>query len=303
MPCGGKKASPAVMKMKRQQTLANRVAILGLGLIGGSLALALKRAGAVSEIVAWGRDQQRLDKAVALGIVDSATTDMASAVAAADVVVMATPLGTMSSMFDQLIPVLPSKAVITDVGSAKTRLIELARTRLAENFTRFVPGHPVAGAEHSGFEAANADLYKNRRVILTPVSDTDASALKLVEQLWQCCGAELVSMDPQSHDEILALTSHLPHAIAYLLVDLLLQQGGGDARRFAAGGFYDITRIASSSPEMWCDIFNDNKDSVVKLMDHYIDSLSAFKQAIAEGDNDTLMRVMQRAKSTRDDLV
>lgn len=283
--------------------LANRVAILGLGLIGGSWALALKRAGAVSEIVAWGRDQQRLNRAIEMGVVDSATTDMATAVAAADVVVIATPLGTMSAIFDQLVPVLPDGAVITDVGSAKARLIELARARLADKFTHFVPGHPVAGAEHSGFEVARVDLYENRRVVLTPVSDTDLNAVKLVEQLWKCCGAELVSMDPQSHDDVLALTSHLPHVVAYLLVDLLLQQGGKDARQFAAGGFYDITRIASSSPEMWRDIFNDNKDSVVKLLDHYIDGLNQFKQAIADGDNDTLMQVMQRAKSTRDNLI
>ncbi len=290
------------MKIKRQQTLTNRVAILGLGLIGGSLALALKRAAAVSEIVAWGRDQQRLDKAVEMGIVDRATTDMSAAIAGADVIVIATPLGTMSAVFDQLVPVLPSDVIITDVGSAKVRLIELARSRLNEQFCRFVPAHPVAGAEHSGFEAATVDLYEKRRVVLTPVSATDATAIQLVKELWQCCGAELVIMDAQAHDDVLALTSHLPHAVAYLLVDLLVQQGGQDARQFAAGGFYDITRIASSSPEMWRDIFNDNSDSVVKLLDHYIDGLSAFKQAIADGDDEALMQVMQRAKSARDDL-
>ncbi|MBL4852177.1 MAG: prephenate dehydrogenase/arogenate dehydrogenase family protein [Gammaproteobacteria bacterium] len=293
--------------MKRQQTLANRVAILGLGLIGGSLALALKRAAAVSEIVAWGRNQQRLDKAIEMGIVDRATTDMAAAIAGADVIVIATPLGTMSAVLDQLVAVLPSdmanNVTITDVGSAKVRLIELAKSRLNERFSRFVPGHPVAGAEHSGFEAATADLYEKRRVVLTPVSDTDATAVQLVTELWQCCGAELVIMDAQSHDDLLALTSHLPHVVAYLLVDLLVQQGGQDARQFAAGGFYDITRIASSNPEMWRDIFNDNSDSVVKLLDHYIDGLSAFKQAIADGDDEALMQVMQRAKSARDGLV
>jgi len=292
-----------VTKIKRQQILANRVTILGLGLIGGSWALALKRAGAVSEIVAWGRDQQRLDKAVEMGVVDSATTDMAIAVAESDVIVIATPLGTMSDVFRQLVPLVSKNAVITDVGSAKARLIELAREILGESFPRFVPGHPVAGAERSGFEASKADLYENRRVVLTPVSDTNADALSLVEQLWSCCGAELVTMEPQRHDDVLALTSHLPHAIAYLLVDLLVQQGGEDSRKFAAGGFYDITRIASSSPEMWRDIFNDNKDSVVALLDHYIDGLEKFKLAIAEDDNDSLMKVMQRAKSTRDSLV
>ncbi|NOX26945.1 MAG: prephenate dehydrogenase/arogenate dehydrogenase family protein [Gammaproteobacteria bacterium] len=289
--------------MKRQQTLTNRVTILGLGLIGGSWALALKRAGAVSEIVAWGRDQQRLDKAVEMGVVDSATTDMAAAVAESDVIVIATPLGTMSDVFNQLVPLVSKNVVITDVGSAKARLVELARETLGESFPRFVPGHPVAGAERSGFEASKADLYENRRVVLTPVSDTNAGALSLVEQLWSCCGAELVTMEPQTHDDVLALTSHLPHAIAYLLVDLLVQQGGEDSRKFAAGGFYDITRIASSSPEMWRDIFNDNKDSVVALLDHYIDGLEKFKLAIAEDDNDSLMKVMQRAKSTRDSLV
>jgi len=283
--------------------LANRVAILGLGLIGGSWALALKRAGAVSEIVAWGRDQQRLDKAVEMGVIDSATTDMASAVAGADVVVIATPLGTMAAVFDQLVPVLPANAVITDVGSAKTRLIELARARLGKQFSRFVPAHPVAGAEHSGFEAATESLFDKRRVVLTPVSETDDAALQLIKSLWQCCGANVICMDAQSHDDVLALTSHLPHAVAYLLVDLLVQQGGQEARQFAAGGFYDITRIASSSPEMWRDIFNDNQDSVVRLLDQYIDGLGSFKQAIAEGDNEYLMQVMQRAKSTRDSLI
>ena len=283
--------------------LANRVAILGLGLIGESWALALKRAGAVSEIGAWGRDQQRLDKAVEMGVIDSATTDMASAVAGADVVVIATPLGTMAAVFDQLVPVLPANAVITDVGSAKTRLIELARARLGKQFSRFVPAHPVAGAEHSGFEAATESLFDKRRVVLTPVSETDDTALQLIKSLWQCCGANVICMDAQSHDDVLALTSHLPHAVAYLLVDLLVQQGGQEARQFAAGGFYDITRIASSSPEMWRDIFNDNRDSVVRLLDQYIDGLGSFKQAIAEGDNEYLMQVMQRAKSTRDSLI
>ncbi len=283
--------------------LANRVAILGLGLIGGSWALGLKRAGAVSEIVAWGRDQTRLDKAVEMGIVDSASTDMAVAVAAADVIVIATPLGTMASVFDQLVPVLPGDAVVTDVGSAKMHVIELARLRLGKKFPRFVPGHPVAGAEHSGFEAASEGLFEKRRVVLTPVSETDAAALQLIEALWQRCGASPVRMDAQRHDDVLALTSHLPHAVAYLLVDLLAQQGGDDAREFAAGGFYDITRIASSSPEMWRDIFIDNKDSMVRLLDQYISGLNDFKQAISDGDNDHLMQVMQRAKSTRDGLI
>jgi len=127
--------------------------------------------------------------------------------------------------------------------------------------------------------------------------------LQLIKSLWQCCGANVICMDAQSHDDVLALTSHLPHAVAYLLVDLLVQQGGQEARQFAAGGFYDITRIASSSPEMWRDIFNDNQDSVVRLLDQYIDGLGSFKQAIAEGDNEYLMQVMQRAKSTRDSLI
>lgn len=283
--------------------MVKRVAILGLGLIGGSWALALKRAGAVSEIIAWGRDQARLDQAVASEVVDRATTDMGTAVAGADVIVIATPLGTMSNVFAQLVPVLPANAVITDVGSAKTRVIDLAKIRLGKNFLNFVPGHPVAGAEHSGFEAARADLFKKRRVVLTPVSDTNDKALRLVAALWQQCGAEIVYMDAKKHDDVLALTSHVPHVIAYLLVDLLLQQGGEDARQFAAGGFYDITRIASSSPEMWRDIFNDNKDSVIALLDKYGEALGRFRQALAEGDNDYLMQVMQRAKSTRDSLV
>ena len=283
--------------------MVKRVTILGLGLIGGSWALALKRAGVVSEIIAWGRDQARLDQAVASGVVDRATTDMGTAVAGADVIVIATPLGTMSNVFAQLVPVLPANAVITDVGSAKTRVIDLAKIRLGKNFLNFVPGHPVAGAEHSGFEAARADLFEKRRVVLTPVSDTNDKALRLVAALWQQCGAEVIYMDARKHDDVLALTSHVPHVIAYLLVDLLLQQGGEDARQFAAGGFYDITRIASSSPEMWRDIFNDNKDSVIALLDKYGEALGRFRQALAEGDNDYLMQVMQRAKSTRDSLV
>ncbi len=282
--------------------LANRVSILGLGLIGGSWALALKQAGVVGEISAWGRNQARLDQAIQSGIVDSASTDMALAVAEADVVILATPLGTMATVLKQLKQCLPEQAIITDVGSAKSQLIELAREHLSEAFSRFVPGHPVAGAEHSGFEAAKAELFENRRVVLTPLSGTNAKATKLVESLWTVCGAGIVKMDAKTHDDILALTSHLPHVVAYLLVDLLAAQDNPDVKKFAAGGFYDITRIASSSPEMWRDIFKDNKDSVIALLDQYQDSLEQFKQAIAENDDHHLIEVMQRAKSTRDGL-
>ncbi len=282
--------------------IANRVTILGLGLIGGSWALALKKAGVVSEVIAWGRNQARLDKAVAMGVVDSATTDMAVAVRDADVVVIATPLGTLSVVFEQLVPVLPESAVVTDVGSAKSEVISLARERLGKGFPRFVPGHPVAGAEHSGFEAAIAELFQNRRVVLTPVAETDENALKMITALWQEGGAEIINMDANTHDDILALTSHLPHVVAYLLVDLLAAQNNEEMKRFAAGGFYDITRIASSSPEMWRDIFKDNKASVVALLDQYKESLEQFRTAIIDADDEYLMQVMQRAKSTRDSL-
>lgn len=280
----------------------NRITILGLGLIGGSWALALRRAAAVTELVAWGRDQHRLDQAVAAGIVDSATTDMKAAVAAADVVVIATPLSTMATLFEQLAPLLAAHTVVTDVGSAKARVIELARERLGDKFSRFVPGHPVAGSEHSGFEAATAGLFERRRVVLTPAVETDAAACALIEELWRATGAEVVRMDAVRHDQVLALTSHLPHVVAYLLVDMLARQGGDEATRFAAGGFYDITRIASSSPQMWCDIFLENRACVDVLLGQYIDSLQHFRQAIVDGDTDYLMQVMQRAKATRDKL-
>ena len=278
-----------------------RLAVAGVGLIGGSLALAAREAGLAGEIVGIGRRRERLERARALGVVDRWTTEPAEGVAGADLVVLAVPLGTMRALMEALAPGLGPEAVVTDVGSAKRAVVEDARAALGAAFARFVPGHPVAGTERSGVEAAFATLFRGRRVILTPVADTAPEAVARVRALWEAVGAEVVEMDPARHDRVLAATSHLPHVLAYTLVDLL---AGLDEHEEvfanAAGGFRDFTRIASSDPVMWRDICLANREAIVEMLDRYAQALAAVRAAVAGADGAALERLFARAKAARD---
>lgn len=281
--------------------VARRLAVIGVGLIGGSLALALRRAGAVDEIVGCGRDPEHLARGVALGVIDRFESDPASAVAGADLVLVATPVRAMVDVFRALRPALAPQAVITDAGSTKSSVIEAARAAFGYVPAGFVPGHPIAGGEKSGVEAAFADLFAGQRVILTPLAETDPEALETVRQLWACAGARITEMTAARHDRVLAATSHLPHVLAYVLVDRLAAM---DAREevftYAGGGFRDFTRIASSSPEMWRDIVLANREAVLAALDDMLQALVQVREDIHQQNAQALEASFTRAKVARD---
>lgn len=285
--------------------LINNLCVIGTGLIGGSFCLALKEAAACKKITGAGRSEDTLKKAQQLNIIDTYAADISDAVKDADVIFVSVPLGAMPVVFEKIASGLKQAgnkhAVITDAGSSKQQVQKVAEQFLADDVSRFVPGHPIAGTENSGPEAAFADLYKNRRVILTPTDKTDAAAVKLVTQLWQKTGAIVETMDAEHHDKVLAATSHLPHLLAFGLVHCLENlEDIEDVFRFAAGGFRDVTRIASSDPTMWRDICLNNRQPILAMMQRYKEELDMLYNALDAGDGEKLMEVFQHAKQTRD---
>ncbi len=281
--------------------LINRVAVIGVGLIGGSLARALRARKACTHIIGFGRSPEHLQEAVDLGVIDDFSLTVTDAVKDADMVVLATPLKTYGALLKAMRPYLGDETVITDVGSAKSSVVEVARATLDKLFPHFVPGHPIAGKEKSGVAASAADLFEVHRVILTPLPETDVAAIDKVKQMWEVCGAEVVHLGVEQHDEILAATSHLPHMLAYALVDCL---SGMEEReeifKFAAGGFSDFTRIASSDPQMWHDICFSNRAQLLKAMEAFDDYLNRIRSAIETDNSDELLKIFSRAKATRD---
>jgi len=280
---------------------SKRLTIIGVGLIGGSLARALRRANACDEIVGCGRDEAHLQKAVELGVIDRYEVDPAAAVSGADVVVLAVPLRAMVTVLQQMAPGLSSDAVITDVGSAKGCVVEEARAVLGNRFCDFVPGHPIAGTEKSGVEASFAELFDGRGVILTPVSETDPDKCARMRAMWQVAGANVSEMEVLHHDEVLAATSHLPHLLAFSLVNTLASlEESKEIFAFAAGGFRDFTRIASSDPLMWRDICMENRDALLEVLEHFNSDLRQLEEAVRDDDGDAVLNVFTRAKATRD---
>ena len=286
--------------------MIERLAIIGVGLIGGSLALALKQAGAVRSVVGFGRGAENLAAAQRLGIVDDVATSIGAAVTGADVVVLAVPVGNMAAAMHALAPMLTDDTVITDVGSAKASVLAAARAALGERLRQFVPGHPIAGTEKSGAGAAFADLFRAKRRVLTPLAATNAQALAQVEAMWRHAGAQIMYMDADAHDEIFAMTSHLPHVLAYTLVGLLargnlrLPAEANSLFDFAAGGFRDLTRIAGSDPTMWRDICLANSSALRASLDRFQHELEALAQAIERGDGAFLLERFHAAKAARD---
>ncbi|MGR8918069.1 MAG: prephenate dehydrogenase [Gammaproteobacteria bacterium] len=284
--------------------MIRRLAVIGVGLIGGSLALALRRAGAVGEVIGAGRSRDNLELARERGIVDRYTTEPAQAVAGADMVVVATALGATAEVLGTIAGRCADDAVLTDVGSAKGSVIDAARAALGDDFGSFVPGHPIAGTENSGAGAAFAELYERHKVILTPVAETRPAALERVRAMWTACGASVVDMDAAAHDRALAATSHLPHLLAYNLVDTLARRAdAADVFEFAAGGFRDFTRIASSSPSMWTQIALANRDALLESCAEFAEHYAALVAALEQGDAAALERAFGNAKRTRDALV
>jgi prephenate dehydrogenase len=273
-------------------------------LIGGSLARALRAADAVGEVVGCGRSAANLKRAVELGVIDRYTHDPGEAVSSADMVFLAVPLGAMEGVFSAMRHHLDSDAVITDGGSVKGQVVAAARAAFGHVPPRLVPGHPIAGTEHSGVDASFAGLYRNRRVILTPLAETSADAVDKVRRMWEACGADVSCMAVAHHDEVLAATSHLPHMLAFGLVDALARMRENDEIfRYAAGGFRDFTRIASSNPVMWRDICIANREALGAMLADFSNEMADLADAIRRGDGDHLLEIFERAKDARDRYV
>lgn len=277
-----------------------RLAVLGVGLIGGSLARALRERGAVGHVVGCGRDPENLRRALELGVIDEATHDPLAAVRGADVVVVAVTLGATGPILARIAPGLGPETLVTDVGSAKRCVIEAAREHLPD-CSRFVAGHPIAGGEKSGVEAASGSLYERHRVILTPMPENRPAALARIRSMWETVGAEVVEMDAALHDQVLAATSHLPHLLAYALVDCLVDLDSPlDVFDYAAGGFRDFTRIASSNPAMWRDISLANREALLAVCDRFEQTLASMRRQLERGEGEALEAEFARAKAARD---
>lgn len=281
--------------------MIKRLAIIGVGLIGGSLSLALKKAGVVDEVIGYSVTPSGRNEALELGIIDHIAASVADAVKDADMIFIAVPMAAMETVLAELAEHVKEDAIITDGGSAKTPVVEVAKKILGDKFKQFVPGHPIAGTEKSGPSAAFAELYQDHRVVLTPVAETSADALEQVRTMWKSAGADVFDMNAEHHDEVLAATSHLPHILAFNLVGMLAERDDCDeVLRYAAGGFKDFSRIASSNAVMWRDICLSNKEAILGLLKEYQNGLDQLQKAIENQDGETLKLVFERAKKARD---
>lgn len=277
-----------------------KLVVIGVGLIGGSFALALKKARAVGHVVGVGRTRRNLALALRNGIIDEIAADAGRAVRDADFVFLGTPVGQMARIMSRIAPGLSPRAVVTDGGSTKQDIIAHARHQLGPHYARFVPSHPIAGTENSGAAAAQADLFRDRNVILTPQAETAAGALRTVRAAWQQCGARLIQLDAREHDEILAAVSHLPHVVAFALVNALARRDNARKLfRHSGGGLRDTVRIAGSSPEMWRDICLANREALLGALDGYAAELARARAAIARSDGAALETMFEQARATR----
>jgi prephenate dehydrogenase len=294
-----------IIKLKAHgQFYIDKLAVVGVGLIGGSLALALKEAGAVGHVVGIGRGLPNLETALRLGLVDSITRDLKEGVTDADVIFLATPVQALGPVCGQAMPHLKPGAIITDGGSVKQAVIEAIEPYLRSD-VHFVPGHPIAGTENSGAEAAFATLYRDRRCILTPTEKTSEDALASIRRMWQLVGSQVVVMDVEKHDRVLAAISHLPHMVAYALVNAVGAYDRYDENvlEYSAGGFRDFTRIASSDPTMWRDIALTNREALVEMMEQFETSFNELKEDILLGSGERLFEFFRRSKQSRDEIL
>jgi prephenate dehydrogenase len=283
--------------------LINRIAIIGVGLIGGSLARILRETGEVGEIVGIGRGEANLRRAVELGVIDRFEQDPLKGVCGADLVFIATPVCTIVPLLKEIAPALAPGAIVTDGGSVKEEIVTGCEQLMPENCF-FVGGHPIAGTEKSGVEASFSTLYKGRRCIVTPTAATAARALAKVVRMWEIAGSEVVLMDPVKHDKVVAAISHLPHMVAYSLVHAVADYDGCDERilKYSAGGFRDFTRIASSDPAMWRDIALQNRSAVLEMMDFFSAKYAELRSLVAAGDAKGLERFFASSREQRDSI-
>ena len=285
--------------MRRFKTLA----VVGVGLVGGSFALALRRAGVTTRVVGFDRDRAALEQGAALGVIDTAAESVSEAVQGADLVVVAVPVRAIGPVLHDVALTMDPQAVITDVGSTKEDVVRVAREELRERFARFVPGHPIAGRETSGVESAVPELFRGARVVLTPAAETAPDAMDTVRSAWEAVGARVALADAADHDRIFAAVSHLPHFLAFALVSEIAARGNAaELLGFAAGGFRDFTRIAASSPEMWRDVALQNREAILAEVDRYCARLAVFRELIDKGDGKGLERLITEARTTRQAL-
>jgi prephenate dehydrogenase len=284
--------------------LFNKMAVIGVGLIGGSLARVLREKGAVREVVGIGRGEANLKRGVELGVLDSYTTDARVGVAGADLVFVATPVCSIPKVVAEIAPYLSPGCIVTDGGSVKEYVVAACEPLMPAG-TFFVGGHPIAGTEHSGVEASFATLYQGKRCIVTPTATTDAAALEKVVELWKLAGSSVPLMDPVQHDLVVAAISHLPHMVAYSLVNAVdgYDRFGGDLLSFSAGGFRDFTRIASSDPVMWRDIALTNREAILEMMDFFSGYLEKLRGLVAAEDAEGLQSFFLNSKQKRDAIL
>ncbi len=287
--------------MALSSPIISHVCIIGLGLIGCSWIKALRSQGAVTSVIGFDSNLDSMEKAVELGIIDEYASSAKEAVKNADLVILSVPILATKRILLEIKDSLSSDTIVTDVGSVKGQLIADMDEVFGSYQSNFILGHPIAGSEKSGVTAADESLFKNHDVILTPLEKTNPQALSIVKQLWQVAGARVELMGVKQHDSILAATSHLPHLLAYSLVDTLAHKHENkEIFNYAAGGFRDFTRIAASSPQMWHDIFTANKEAVIDALDLFSEDLSLLRQHIEAEDSEAMMKVFTQAKIARD---
>jgi len=277
-----------------------KIVIFGVGLIGGSFALALRKAGMVDEVVGFGRSANNLKQAMQLSIINRIGQDIAAEVPDADLVLLATPVGQMAELMAKIAPHLGAQTLVTDGGSTKSDVVRDAYTHLGDKVGQFVPAHPIAGAEQSGAAAAGADLYMGKKVVLTPLPENSPQSVVRVQAAWEECGANIYLLTHEEHDEVFAAVSHLPHLLSFVLVhDLAKRANSSTLMSFAASGFRDFTRIAASSPEMWRDVCLANRQALRKELQIYIAELQLLDKALKEGDAAQLEYTFRSARELR----
>jgi prephenate dehydrogenase len=284
--------------------MSGKVVVIGVGLIGGSFALALKEAGVVKTVVGMGRSREVMERALELGIIDSIANSAQEAMHGAKLVLLAAPVAQTGPILRQLEPWLEPGTVITDAGSTKCDVVAAARAALGDRVKQFVPGHPIAGRESNGPDAALADLYRGKKTVLTPLPENADADVERVASAWRTCGAVIHKLSPHDHDKVFAAVSHLPHLLAYALVDDIARKPHTDLLfQYAASGFRDFTRIAGSSPEMWRDISLANREALLTELDAYLAQLTTMRSMLAAGDGGALERVYANAQRARHEWI
>ena len=279
--------------------MINKITIIGVGLIGGSLGRAIKERNLAKVVFGYGRDQSRLEEAQKSNVIDAFSTNIKEAIDEANIIVIATPVGTFKDILHQIEPLISSNVIITDVGSTKSDIVNIVNDVLKDNSSCFIPAHPIAGKERSGFEVSDSKLYDGKKVIITPQETNSPESIDVIDQMWKNVGADVDFMSAESHDNLLGMTSHLPHMLAFSLVNYLVDQNP-NASIYAGGGFKDFSRIASGDAIMWRDICLQNKNQIMSHIKGYQSTLDDLLKAINDEDSEKLGQLFTTAKKTRD---